>query len=502
MMEAKAFIADFFFISFSAFLISFLLTPIIRKKCQKKQIFDIPCLPRKIHPYPIPRLGGIAIYFSFFLPLFAYFLGKTESDAFLGQHFGTLASLLITSSLVFAIGVYDDIRGATVPQKLSVQFFAALLLYFFGFKSQLISIPFFGSESLGFLSFPVTVLWVIGITNAINFIDGIDGLACGVGFFAASTMLILALILQNPLTAIFAAALAGGILGFSYYNFSPASIFLGDSGSLFIGFIIATISLQGSQKSSTVVILLIPIIALGIPIADTLLAIIRRVGNGHSPFKADKDHIHHRLLRLGLSSRQVTLLLYTICILLGVTALSMTAVNNRLLTLILLILGATIIGGMKILGYTADMLQMNAMARERIEQKKRMMKRQKDARRVLSILNTANSFVDLQQCTEKYFSLLDFDAVVFSISNSENGNGNLQCRWQSPGYEEIPEDQFWTMKIPLVFSCAPQGELQTRKAVSANIAYLEDMIMIENFKVAAERVLSRIWEDKGTPLQG
>jgi UDP-GlcNAc:undecaprenyl-phosphate GlcNAc-1-phosphate transferase len=287
MNGAKDFINDYILISVSAFLISVILTPIIRKSCQRRQVLDFPTNPRKLHAKPVPRLGGIAIYFAFFLPLSVILLTDGSVHELFARHLDTLLSLFVTSTLVFAIGFYDDIRGATVTQKLVVQFVAAVLIYFLGFKIQLLAVPFIGPFSLGILGLPVTLFWVVGVTNALNFIDGVDGLACGVGFFSVSTMFILSLFLHNTITAFFAVALAGGIFGFALYNFAPASIFMGDSGSLFIGFIIATISLHGSQKSSTVVVLLLPIVALGVPIADTVFAIIRRLANGYSPFAAD-----------------------------------------------------------------------------------------------------------------------------------------------------------------------------------------------------------------------
>jgi UDP-GlcNAc:undecaprenyl-phosphate GlcNAc-1-phosphate transferase len=502
MSAIKDIIKDYIVVSLLAFMISVILTPIIRRSCRKKQVLDFPTDPRKIHANPVPRLGGIAIYFAFFLPLFAIFLTDEAVYEIFSKHFDTLLSLYMTSTLVFAIGVYDDIKGATVLQKLFVQAIAAIAIYFLGFKIHLIAVPFIGPVSLGIWGLPVTILWIVGVTNALNFIDGVDGLACGVGFFSVSTMFILSLFLHNSITAFFAAALAGGLFGFALYNFAPASIFMGDSGSLFIGFIIAAISLYGSQKSSTVVVLLLPIVVLGVPIADTLLAIIRRLANGRSPFTADKEHIHHRLLRMGLSSRQVVLALYGVCSFLGITALLMTAVNNQMLTLILIILSVMTIGGMKILGYTADVIAINRLAKERIHQKKLLLERQRWAEQILDEIRMSSDVFTLQKTIIKYFENMEFDVgtVKSSMCCIQDDAPSVTNRivepfeftWYSLRYEqqEIPTDQIWTITVPLVFNEKKYGEFLAGKYIASNISFFENTIIVENLKNAIEQSLN------------
>jgi UDP-GlcNAc:undecaprenyl-phosphate GlcNAc-1-phosphate transferase len=502
-MAENSFTRDYILIALSAFFISVILTPIIRSRCRQNNMLDFPAIPRKIHTIPVPRLGGIAIYGSFFLPLFAAFLTDGPVYDLFRQNVHVLVSLFCTSTLIFAIGVYDDIRGATVSQKLFVQFVAAGIIYFLGFKIQLLSIPFVGSINPGIWGFPLTILWIVGVTNAINFIDGVDGLACGVGFFSVSTMFILSLFLQRTLTACFAAALAGGLCGFALYNFAPASIFMGDSGSLFIGFIIATISLRGLQKSSTAVVLLIPMVALGVPITDTLFAIIRRIGNGRSPFVADKEHIHHRLLRLGLSSRQVALILYGVCSVLGIAALLMTAVNNEGLTLILVALSVIVIGGMKMLGYTADMMQINHLAKERIQQRKRFLERQKSADEMMVEIQTSPDIPTLQKTLIRYFENMEFDVgkllCTMNRATLSKGEGSevpedLNLTWYSPrhGERRIESDHLWTLTVPLIISNEKYGEFCLGKQVDSNTSLLESAMSAEHLKSAVEQALSRL----------
>lgn len=520
MIAIKELIKDYILVSLFAFVISVVVTPFIRWRCRQQHLFDFPTNPRKIHSVPVPRLGGIGIYLAFFLPLIALLFDNNVASIFFSQKFDTLVSLFLTSTLVFAIGVYDDIRGATVLQKLLVQVGASILLYFLGFQIKIIALPFFGAVDLGILGLPVTILWLVGITNALNFIDGIDGLACGVGFFSVSTMFLLSLFLHHPLTAFFAAALAGGIFGFALYNFNPASIFMGDSGSLFVGFVIAAISLEGAQKSSTAVVLLIPVVVLGVPIADTLLAIVRRLSKGISPFTADKEHIHHRLLSMGLSSRQVTLVLYGVCSLLGVTALLMTAVNNKVLTLILIILSVMMIGGMKMLGYTVDFVKIHAITRQRIEQKRQVLHRQKIADDILSEMEAAQDIATLQKMVFRYFEIMDLDIGQYSFSPIHLAEQGVQesvpeqtkisfsaCErqnfftWYSLRYEEqrIPFEHIWTMSVPLVFHQKKCGELYVGKYLenSPSASFFEITFIVESLKHAIEQTLPALLAKQG-----
>lgn len=489
-------IGDYIFISLFAMAISVILTPIIRNRCVKRQLLDFPVNPRKIHVTPVPRLGGIAIYTAFFLPLLAIFFTEGKIFDLFVAHFDVLISMLITGTLVFAVGVYDDIKGATVLQKLSIEFLAASLLYVWGFKIPLISIPFVGGVSPGMLGFPLTLLWIVGVTNAINFIDGVDGLACGVGFFGVSTIFILSLFLENTLTAFFAAALAGSLCGFAVYNFAPASIFMGDSGSLFIGFIIAAISLQSSQKSSTMVVLLIPIVALGVPIADTVLAIIRRLGNGHSPFDGDRDHVHHRLLRMGLSSRQVVMVLYAICGVLGVVALLMTAVNNQGLTLLLILLSVMAIVGIKTLGYTADMFQISALAKERIQQKKCLLKQQKKSDELLTVIKISPDIPTLQQAVRTYFETMEFDVGRFLLNHAVIASADLDesvtCLRRDS--ESLEPSHLWELTVPVIFHQEQCGEIYVGKRLRATQSFLETTISLEHLKYSIEHSLIRLYE--------
>jgi len=302
-----------------------LLTPVVRIFALKKGILDKPN-DRKVHLKPIPILGGIAIYFGFMI---AVIVGLLIANLFAFKlSLIPIIGILVCATLMVLVGVIDDVKGISALTKFVFQLIIAAFVIYFGIQIEFISNPFNGVLALGLFSMPITLFWIVGITNAINLIDGLDGLAAGVTFIAGVTLFIVALLLKMPHAALLLAALAGGALGFLKYNFSPASIFLGDSGSLFLGFILAATSIMGVLKSTLVIALVIPVLILGVPIFDTTSAIIRRLHLGRHIFHADKEHLHHSLLRAGLGQREVVLAIYLICIVLSAGSLVIAVINS------------------------------------------------------------------------------------------------------------------------------------------------------------------------------
>ena len=304
------------------------LTPAVRLFALRRGLLDHAISARKIHGKPIPRLGGIAIVGGFYAPLLGLLVYRTGLGFFLFADRARLAGLLGGGLAIAALGLVDDLRGLGAPLKLLVQLSIALCLYQLGFRIEHFATPWGAPVPLGVLSLPFTLLWMTGVVNAMNLIDGLDGLAGGVALFALGTTFSIAFFRGEPIMALFAAALAGSVSGFLFYNFNPASIFMGDTGSMFLGFVLAASSIWTNQKSSTAVAILVPVVALGLPIADTLLAIIRRALRGRPLFSADREHIHHRLLALGLSQRQAVLVLYATCGVLGSAALLLSFANS------------------------------------------------------------------------------------------------------------------------------------------------------------------------------
>lgn len=326
----------------TALLVAAIATPLIRRIAHRYGLYDAPSQLRKVHRRPTPRLGGVAIALGFFAPLTALLLYDNDISVAYRANPQHLAGLYLGGLLVLALGVVDDIRGVSAWSKLAAQVVVATVMYQFGFVIERLAIPFWGVLDLGFLSFPVTLLWFVGVMNVVNLIDGLDGLAGGVSFFAVAVMFIVSTVDGVLMTSLFSAALMGAIVGFLFYNFNPATIFMGDCGSLFLGFVIAAVGVKTQAKSSTALALTVPVLALGLPIVDAFLAIIRRLRRGKSVFAADKEHIHHRLLALGLTQRQAVLVLYALCGIFAAVAIAVKAGNDLTVGLALVGMAAVI----------------------------------------------------------------------------------------------------------------------------------------------------------------
>ena len=335
----------------ASFVLSYILTPLMVMLSRARGWVDHPSEERKIHEKPTPTLGGIPIFFSILIPLCVLFYWPNDPGNLFREKAPVLLGLLIGILLMLCLGIYDDRKGAGHRIKFSVQILAAVVVYFFDFKISIISLPFGLHLNLGHFALPFTILWVVGITNAINLIDGIDGLAAGVSLFATAALFVVSVIFERSFTSAIAVAMCGALLGFLRYNFYPAQIFLGDSGSLVIGFLISAIGIRGSYKGATMVALAIPILALGVPIMDTLLAIWRRLWARKPVFSGDRDHIHHRLIEQGLSQSKAALLLYGLTVFFGVMAFLITLGNSQEIALTLLAFGIVTVVVIQRLGY-------------------------------------------------------------------------------------------------------------------------------------------------------
>jgi UDP-GlcNAc:undecaprenyl-phosphate GlcNAc-1-phosphate transferase len=328
------------FAFFISLVLSALLTPLVRRLALRRGWLDHALDARKIHGRPIPRLGGVAIVLSFYAPMLGMLAYPTAlSLQFYAEPVRAVA-LLGGAACIALLGLYDDMRGATAWGKLTVQFAVALGLWFAGLRVEHVTLPGLGAFDLGLWSLPVTLLWVAGVINAMNLIDGLDGLAGGVALLALSTSFVVAFFRGGATMALLSAALGGGVLGFLVYNFNPASIFMGDTGSMFLGFVLAAGAMVSTSKASTAVAILVPLLSLGVPLTDTLLAVARRARAGRPIFSADRDHIHHRLLAAGLSQRQAVLVLYGASLLLGGGALLLSFANSWQVAIVLTVTAA------------------------------------------------------------------------------------------------------------------------------------------------------------------
>jgi len=319
---------------------------------------------RDVHLAPIPRLGGCAIALGVCAPIVALLWVDRGVAVTVQREWALALGLLGGGALNVALGCFDDLRGVRAAVKLLVQVLAATVAFASGYVIGGVSLPFLGVLDMGIFAYPVTILWIVGITNAVNLIDGLDGLAGGVVFFAGITNLTVALIQNNVLLALVMACVLGAVLGFLVFNRNPARIFMGDSGSYFLGFVLAVTSLAGAMnKATTTVALLAPVVALGLPIFDTTFAVVRRWVEGRPLFSADRSHVHHRLLAMGLTQRRAVLVLYSVCVVLTVSAIAVSFGRSWEIGAALAVATLVMIGLVRFVGYF-EYLQLERRARE------------------------------------------------------------------------------------------------------------------------------------------
>ena len=296
----------------TTFILSLIITPIVKKIAFKVGAIDKPN-ERKVHKKLMPRMGGMAIYISFLIGV-----------ALFPPDMIDVWPIILGATLIIALGIVDDVYTLSAKVKFLGQIFAALIPVLAGIQIEYITIPNGNIIEFGYLAIPITVFWIVAITNAINLIDGLDGLAAGVSSIALISISVLAFSLGNVVGTFIGILLLGSTLGFLVYNFYPAKIFMGDTGSLFLGYMISITAILGFTKSATILSLIIPIIILAIPIIDTTFAIIRRVVNGKPLTAPDKYHLHHCLIRLGFTHRQSVVLIYLLSVLFSLAAIIFT----------------------------------------------------------------------------------------------------------------------------------------------------------------------------------
>jgi UDP-GlcNAc:undecaprenyl-phosphate GlcNAc-1-phosphate transferase len=318
-----------------AAVVSALATPLIVRLAVRLGIVDDDGHDRRMHDMPKPRVGGIAVFFGFAFALFAVLgvaltspLGLLPAaDQYDAIH--RLVGLLFGSMLILGVGIWDDVMQMRPRNKLVAQIVVALVSMLYGFVIPGINNPFDRNPGTNWIDFPVwigvpiTLLWYVGMMNAINFLDGLDGLLAGVAAISSLFLFVIAVLHANPVVALVVVALAGAALGFLPYNFNPARIILGDAGSLFIGYVFATVSIIGASKTAIAISVVVPLLVLALPVLDTAAAIVRRARSGKRITEADRGHFHHQLIfRFGLNVRQAVLLLYAVCFALGAVALA------------------------------------------------------------------------------------------------------------------------------------------------------------------------------------
>ncbi len=409
---------------------------------------------RRVHNGIIPRLGGVGIFLAFVIPMI-FRLTRGSGDSFNYN----MSGVLLASVIVVLIGAYDDIKGASVSNKLIAEIIAAGVIYWWGIRITVISNPFGNPFILGWLSLPVTVLWIVIITNAVNLVDGLDGLAAGSGILISATFFLLSgsdLGLQMTYVI-----LAGSLVGFLKYNFPPASIFMGDSGSLFLGFILASTSILSSRKATALATMMVPIIAFIFPLMDMAYAVLRRYHRGISLGKADREHIHHKLLEMGLSKKKVLLLMYAMNagVMLWILLLVKRQLNIDFWGLVLVVLLSIL--GLRFLGY----IEFLQLVKDGLRKFRGAKKRRYDDYVLSSFsLNASKSteFQDFEQHLTLLFEEYNFHSVKiilndpsfrspYFIYNDGKGSGNSI-----------------NLSFPIVYGNECLGEIQISKMMDEN----------------------------------
>ena len=302
-----------------AFIIANLITPLVMKLAKRIGAIDMPDNERHIHKKPTPRMGGLAIFLGFVFSVLVFADVTAE-----------VRGILVGAIIIVTVGAIDDVVNLNAWIKFIVQIVAAVVAVLSGVVIHVLSNPLAisGGQAMviGALAVPVTILWIVGVTNSVNLIDGLDGLACGVSTIGALSMLVVSLLVPDgdSNVAVLLACLVGGCLGFLPYNIHPAKTFMGDTGALMLGYVMATVSVIGMFKFSAIVTFILPILALAVPLTDTVFAFTRRILNGESPFHADRAHLHHRLLDMGFNQKQVVAVLYAASAVLGLCAVIIT----------------------------------------------------------------------------------------------------------------------------------------------------------------------------------
>ena len=470
-------------------VLSFAFTWLVRHQAQKRGWVSAPQSERHIHVRPVPRIGGIAVFAALVLSLgVAYlFLQRVPLHAF---RVPMLLTLLVPGTIVFLLGLCDDVFGVGPYWKFLVQALAAVMVFAGGLRINILPI-LFGNRQLGFLlSLVLTVLWVLWITNAFNLIDGLDGLAAGSALFSTVVVFVVSAMNGYHFNLLVTAVLSGALLGFLRFNFNPATIFLGDCGSLFVGFMLGSLALQG-QKSPTMVAVAIPLVSCGLPILEIFLSIGRRFLSGKPLFEADRGHIHHQLLKRGLTPRQATLLLYGVSAVFGLLSLFLLLPGGAPVAVVLCVIGAIVWIGVQHLGYH-EVFELQRVAQRTIDQKQ-VIVNNLAVRRAISSLEQCGEFRQICERLNEAFADNAFDGfdLYFTPSNGsspKNGKPAFRHCWRRPG---VNGDLGWRLELPLPVTNNGTGSLSLYRKYSDNGLMLDINILTSSFPGVLAEALQR-----------
>lgn len=476
---------------------SFVATRQVRDIASRRGWVSLPKEGRHVHQAALPRLGGVAIFLAFSLSLILWLsLSLAYPRLLQGLPAATLLRIYVPACLIFCLGIYDDLHGAGPYLKFAVQAIAAIMLFAGGMR--ILDLPVLGAHGLPwFVGLPLTVLWVVAITNAFNLIDGLDGLAAGSALFSTVVFFVVALVSQSWLGALMSVALAGAILGFLRFNFNPATIFLGDSGSLFIGFLLSALALACAQKAPTLVAVAIPVVSFGLPILETALSILRRLISGRPIFTADREHIHHKLLQMGMSHRQVVIVLYAVSALFAMLSLFLLWPTGSTLGLVLAVVGTGVWLGVQHLNYL-EFGELRRMAQRTMEQRQIVINNLAVRRAVEQLRGTTN-LEQLRKNLLAAFENNDFDAFELRVKVAEHDEPGFAdaikpLQWSKfPHIISMSSMPCWRLTLDLFTSSnQSRGSLIMYRVYTKRDLQLDVNLLTSEFPVALADALDRI----------
>jgi UDP-GlcNAc:undecaprenyl-phosphate/decaprenyl-phosphate GlcNAc-1-phosphate transferase len=478
-------------------VLSFVATREVRDIATRRGWASMPRDGWNVHQTPLPRLGGVAIFLAFSVSLSVWLgLSLIFPRLLEGLAPHTLLRIYVPACLIFALGIYDDLRGAGPYLKFAVQAVAGAMLFVGGMR--VLDLPLLFPHALPwFVGLPLTVLWVVAVTNAFNLIDGLDGLAAGSALFSTMVFFVCSLVTHSWLGSLMSVTLAGAILGFLRFNFNPATIFLGDSGSLFIGFMLSALALAGSQKAPTFVAVAIPVVSFGLPILETSLSIVRRLISGRPVFTADRDHIHHKLLRMGFSHRQVVIVLYAVSAVFAMLSLFLLWPTGSTVGLVLAVVGTGIWFGVQHLNYV-EFGELRRVAQRTMDQRQIVINNL-SVRRAVEELKVAGNFSQLRSILIAAFASNDFDAFELQIKSSDGDQtlpsaANRNFHWSKvPHMSAISSQPSWKLALDLVTtSTQRRGSLVVYRIYSRRDLQLDVNLLTSEFPSALADALDRV----------
>jgi UDP-GlcNAc:undecaprenyl-phosphate GlcNAc-1-phosphate transferase len=487
----------------SSLLISFVATKVVRDLANGRGWVSAPHNPRHLHTRPLPRLGGVAIALSFFVAiLLGLGVQQLLSPDGVPSVLHPLLTILPPALLIFLLGIYDDLRTVGPYLKFGVQTLAGAMLFAAGLRISDIPLLFGAHQFSWFVGLPLTIFWVMAITNAFNLIDGLDGLAAGSALFSTMVLFVVATLGGMSLVSLVTLALAGAILGFLRYNFNPATIFLGDCGSLFVGFLLSALALQGAQKAPTLIAVAIPLVSFGLPILETVLSIARRFISGRPVFTADREHIHHKLLEHGWSHRQVVIILYGVSAVFALLSLFLLWPTGSTLGLVLEVLWTGIWLGVQHLGYL-EFGELRRVAQRTIEQR-HVFVNNLAVRRAVEELKVAENLPQIHRILTAAFDSNDFDAFELRPNAGVETHGLRvmeaeahKISWRKAGALVTPEfENAWSLTLDLVSTGNRQcGRMVIFRHYSSRDLHLDINLLTSGFATTLADALQRTMVD-------